>query len=192
MSLWGKSDNVTHQAAGTVKINYTPNADGSFTITGTSTKFGDAGYAQVGDILRIGYIGAGGSYYGDAVINSIASNTSLTIGSTDGLANGVPTVGGTSFYVSQLPISTVGDSSFSEAAVNDGYDKRVYGISTNTSITYDGVSTKYRTSGSGWVGVTTYTDMHGNFRVKSETLVAIGGGVGITTGSNGIAYPTAQ
>ena len=26
----------------------------------------------------------------------------------------------------------------------------------------------------GWVGVTTYTDVHGNTRVKSEVLVAMG------------------
>jgi hypothetical protein len=39
----------------------------------------------------------------------------------------------------------------------------------------------------GWVGVTTYTDMHGNLRVKSEVLVAMSG---ITTGSDGIVYPT--
>ena len=53
-----------------------------------------------------------------------------------------------------------------------GYDRQIYGISTNTSLTYDGVSTKYRTHGGGWVGVTTYNDCDGNFRVKSETLVA--------------------
>ena len=33
----------------------------------------------------------------------------------------------------------------------------------------------------GWVGVTTYIDCHGNFRVKSETLVA---GSSITTDAN--------
>ena len=64
----------------------------------------------------------------------------------------------------------------------DGYDKQVYGIST------DGVPTAY--SGfthQGWVGVTTYIDCDGNFRVKSEVLVAMSG---ITTGADGILYPT--
>ena len=36
------------------------------------------------------------------------------------------------------------------------------------------VTTKYAVSHGGWVGIVTYTDMHGNLRVKSETLVAIG------------------
>ena len=71
-----------------------------------------------------------------------------------------------------------------------GYDRIIYGISTDTSQDFDGVSTEYRTSGSGWVGVTTYVDCDGNFRVKSEILVAIGGNSGIETGAYGIAYPT--
>ena len=33
---------------------------------------------------------------------------------------------------------------------------------------------------SGWVGVTTYIDTHGNYRVKQEVMVAMSG---ITTGS---------
>ena len=71
-----------------------------------------------------------------------------------------------------------------------GYDRQIYGISTATSAGWDDHAGKYRTSGSGWVGVTTYNDMHGNLRVKSEILVAMGGATGIVTGSNGIAYPT--
>jgi len=66
----------------------------------------------------------------------------------------------------------------------DGYDKQVYGLSTSA---YSNVSTAYRTSGEGWVGVTTYIDTHGNLRVKSEVLVAMSG---IQTGSDGILYPT--
>ena len=68
-----------------------------------------------------------------------------------------------------------------------GYDRQIYGISDAQSAVYDGDSTEFRTSGSGWVGVTTYTDMHGRLRVKSETLVAMSG---IQTGANGIVYPT--
>lgn len=76
-----------------------------------------------------------------------------------------------------------------------GYDKVVYGIGDGTSQSFDGSSTKYRTSGSGWVGVTTYLDCHGNLRVKHETLVAMGGNfgdatAGIQTGVNGILYPS--
>ena len=70
-----------------------------------------------------------------------------------------------------------------------GYDRIVYGISETTSALYDGDTSKYRTEGGGWVGVQTYMDMHGNLRVKSETLVATSG---IQTGIHGIGYPTAE
>ena len=63
-----------------------------------------------------------------------------------------------------------------------GYDRQIYGISTSSS-------GDYKVGHQGWVGVTTYTDMHGNFRVKSEVLVAMSG---IQTGANGISYPTPQ
>ena len=63
-----------------------------------------------------------------------------------------------------------------------GYDRQIYGISTSTS-------GDYKIGHQGWVGVTTYTDMHGKFRVKSEVLVAMSG---IQTGANGISYPTPQ
>ena len=42
----------------------------------------------------------------------------------------------------------------------------------------------YRPAHSGWVGVQTYTDNHGNFRVKTEVLVAMSG---IQTGNE--PYP---
>ena len=93
---------------------------------------------------------------------------------------------------------TIGVSTGAEIGfrrLKGGYDKVVYGIGDGTSQIFDGSSTEYRTSGAGWVGVTTYLDCHGNVRVKSETLVAIGGNsqdatAGIQTGSNGILYPT--
>ena len=69
-----------------------------------------------------------------------------------------------------------------------------YGISTTTQLGTgsDGGDngTEFITPGAGWVGVTTFIDMHGNLRVKSEILVAAGGDAGITTGSDSIAYPT--
>jgi len=51
----------------------------------------------------------------------------------------------------------------------------------------EGVSSQYRVTHEGWVGVTTYLDNSGELRVKKETLVAMSG---ITTG--GINYPTAE
>lgn len=179
MSLWGSNDNVT--SAGRVWLNYATGV-----VTATGTNFGQVGAAATGDIIRFGLRGNGigtGRYHGDAVIISIASTTQLTIGSTAGLS-GVA-IANTDFYVSQLPKYTVLDSKYSESASGTN-DSVVYGISTSSSAFpagYNGVTHQ------GWVGVTTYRDMHGNIRVKTETLVAMSG---ITTGNNGILYPRAE
>ena len=175
MSLWGNNDNL--QSSGTVSLNYDTKV-----VTGTGTTFGTVGFGATGDVIRFGIRGDGGTYFGDAVIASIASTISVTIASTSGLTGAA--IANTDYYLSELPSSTVGDFSYSEK--NTDYDKVVYGISTSA---YDDVSTAYRTSGTGWVGVTTYVDAAGNFRVKSEILVAASG---ISTGSDGILYPSTE
>ena len=175
MSLWGNNDNL--QSSGTVSLNYATKV-----VTGAGTTFGTAGFGVVGDVIRFGARGSGGTYFGDAVIASIASTQSITIASTAGLSGAA--IAGAQYKLSELPSSTVGDFSYREK--NTDYDKVVYGISTSA---YDNVSTAYRTSGTGWVGVTTYVDAAGNFRVKSEILVAASG---IQTGTESILYPTAE
>ena len=178
MALWGSNDNLVSN--GTVSLDYTTKV-----VTGSGTTFGTVGFGVTGDVIRFGTKGGGGTYYGDAVIVSIAGTQTVTIGSTDGLSGAA--ISGKQYYLSELPQSTVLDSSYS--GTQTGYDKNVYGISNATSESYDGVSSAYRTSGTGWVGVTTYKDAHGNLRVKSEVLVAASG---ISTGDNGIAYPTEE
>ena len=254
MALWGNKDNVG--SGGTVTLSL---VGSNWIVTGSGTTFGQVGAAQTGDVIRFGIRGGGGTYYGDAVIVGIASTTQLTINSTSGLST--TGISGTAFYISELPVYTVADSTFSnvndasrslvtlsitgtattnagigtnvipvvppsglivgdllvnggsDIVINavsvttiglattiatgiatgttltfkryvDGYDRQVYGISTSTqyvSIGYSGYAH------AGWVGVTTYTDMHGTLRIKTETLVAMSG---ITTGSDGIRYPT--
>ena len=88
-------------------------------------------------------------------------------------------IAATSFTVTQCPKYTVLDSKFSENSYGTE-DSLVYGTATAD---HDG--TQYDLAHAGWVGVTTYIDMHGNLRVKSETLVAMSG---ISTGN--IPYPT--
>ena len=163
MALWGNSDNVT--SAGTVWLNY---ATGIVTATGTA--FGASGSAQEGNVIRFGNISQAGigTYFGDAVIVSIASATQLTIGSTAGLS-GVA-IAGTDFTVTQQPKYTVLDSSQSENSSVGVADQLTYGVAaegvTNTA------TSKYEVAHGGWVGIKTYNDNAGNLRVKSEVLVA--------------------
>ena len=175
MALWGNKDNVT--SAGTVGLNY-----GTGVVTGSGTAFGASGSAQEGDVIRFT---KGGVYFGDAVIKSIASATSCTIASTEGLTGA--TISASNFTVTQIPKFTINDSSFSRkvsglnaAQSNEEY---VFGVADTTIDT----GTKYET-GAGWVGVQTYMDNSvtpPELRVKKEILVAMSG---ITTG-NDPRYP---
>ncbi len=168
MALWGNNDAVG--SVGTLALNY-----GTGVVTGTATSFGQTGAAQVGDVIRFGTKAT--TYFGDAVIVSIESSTSLTIGSTEALSGAA--ISGVEFGVSQLPKYTIGDSTYSKNGTLSG-DSFVYGVSGA-----ENVSPKYLVTHEGWVGVTTYNDTSGELRVKKETLVAMSG---ITTGTTD--YPT--
>ena len=165
MALWGNNDNIA--TFGTVAVDGT-------TVTGTGTTF--TSDVTVGQVIRVGARGGVGTYYGDAVVTGITGDRILTIDTTAGLST--TSVATTSYYISELPKSSVLDSVYQED--REEYDSLVYGISTETS-------GSYHVGHQGWVGVQTYIDMHGSLRVKSETLVAMSG---ISTGANGIAYPT--
>jgi len=179
MALWGNNDNISAQ--GRVTLNYaTGIVTGSNLETpGAGTRFGQSGSIQVGDVIRFGSLSKPGTYFGDAVVVSIASTVQLTIDSTAGLSGAA--IAATSFSVSQLPKYTVLDSSFSRG-VGNAAPRRVYGISTAGENAADG--TVYE-EGVGWVGVQTYVDNAGNLRVKKEILVAMSG---IATG-NAPSYP---
>ena len=172
MALWGNNDNV--DSVGTVSLNYSTRV-----VTGAGTSFGESGSASIGDVIRFGDRNTNGTYFGDAVIVSIASTTSLTIASTTGLSGAA--IASTDFTVSQCPVYTVGDVKYSESD-SGTEDSFVYGVAAEGV----GTDTIYET-GVGWVGVTTYNDNAGNLRVKKEILVAMSG---ITTG-NAPSYPPA-
>lgn len=186
MALWGNNDNRDSQ--GTVTLNYaTGICTGSNEESlGAGTSFGESGSVQVGDVIHFGDREKSGTYFGDAVVVSIASTTSLTIGSTANLSGAE--IAGESFQASQAPKYTVLDSHQSEAQAlgnNDSYSSQVYAVAQGGA--EDASGTAYET-GVGWVGVTTYIDESGSLRVKKEVLVAMSG---ITTG-NTPSYPNIE
>lgn len=181
MALWGNNDN--RDAQGTVTLDYATGicTGSNLESAGSGTLFGEAGSIQEGDVIRFGSMEKPGTYFGDAVVVSIASTTQLTIGSTAGLSGAA--IAATSFQASQLPKYTVLDSHYSESqALNNTAPGRVYGISTAGA--EDANGTTYEV-GVGWVGIQTYVDNEGNLRVKKEILVAMSG---IETG-NTPSYP---
>ena len=190
MALWSNNDAVPGLATARYTVAANANADGTCTVTGTGSSFGLDGCAGIGTVIRFGAdargrtinVGAGHTYFGDAVIVAVANSESITIASTSGLSQVGFT---TSARFTTCPQSGVTDTLYQEKGVTDR-DIVVYGISTTTG-------GSYHVPHQGWVGVTTYVDMHGTLRVKSEVLVAMSG---ITTTKDtinstpSIPYPT--
>ena len=171
MSLWGNKDLVGN--AGTVEINLSTEA-----ITGTATTFTTSGHVVTeGDIIVVG----AGATYGHAVIKTVTSNTVASIASTQYLiphsTTGIITAA--SYYITQRPIYTLEDVNYQAPDVKSNRTSAVFGVDaqevgTASTIAVGGKASAYAVAHSGWVGVTTYVDTHGNLRVKSEVLVAGG------------------
>ena len=190
MALWSNNDAVPGLATARYTVAANAAADGTCTVTGTGSSFGLDGCAGIGTVIRFGAdargrtinVGAGHTYFGDAVIVAVASSESITIASTVDLSQVGFT---TSARFSTCTKSPILDTVYQEKGVTDR-DSVVYGIST-------AISGSYHVPHQGWVGVTTYVDMHGTLRVKSEVLVAMSG---ITTTKDSInstpsiPYPT--
>ena len=166
MSLWGDKDLVT--STGTISIDFA-----SKTVTGAGTTFTDDGVTQ-GDVINVG----AGATYGFAVVDSVASNGSLAIYSTNYFVAGVTTVpASTTFAISQEPLYAMADTAYAAPEVQTGLSTNpvtrvVYGV--DNLETAAAADTAYAVTHSGWVGITSYIDMHGNLRVKNEVLVAGG------------------
>lgn len=179
MALWGNKDLVYNE--GTVSVNLeTGVVNGTVGVTTFTSAVSE------GDVITVGT----GATYGYAVVIGVTSTT-LSIASTDGFVAGLTTVpSGTSYFVSQEPIYTVVDSvyrapeaktsGFSTSPVTTG----IFGVDEiEVSIAS---TTAYSVTHGGWVGITSYIDMHGNLRVKNEVLVA--GGILTTTDSDGSLF----
>ena len=166
MSLWGNKDSV--YSDGTVNVNL-----GTNTITGTTGVVTFTSAVSAGDVITVGT----GATYGYAVIIGVTSTT-LSIASTAGFVSGLSTVSGSTYNISEEPIYTLGDSIYRAP------ESKTVGYSTSPVFTgifgVDEIEvgiasgTAYEVAHSGWVGITSYIDMHGNLRVKSEVLVAGG------------------
>ena len=159
MALWGNNDNRT--ATGRVSLDKATGivTGANLEDEGSGTKFGESGEVQVGDIMRFGVIDKPGTYFGDAVVVSIASTVQLTIGSTLGLENAA--IARTSFTATQAPKSTVLDRSFSENDnINDGAPtiKNLRTMTAHAGVSTTGV-------GASIVSLKTHHRSHGGIKV---------------------------
>jgi len=170
MSLWGNKDSFSSGLTGTITINLSTEV-----VTGSGTTFVTAGIST-GDILVVGV----GATYGQAVITGVTSATQLSIGSTQFLIPLNGAIAGVAYTVTQKPKYTLEDGQYFAPDVKSNRFSAVFGVDTTEAgiartTTVGGKAGAYGVTHAGWVGVTTYVDTNGNFRVKSETLVAFSG-----------------
>lgn len=160
MALWGKADSI--YSPGTVTVNYATK-----TITGSGTSFLAA---TVGSVITIGV----GGTYGQAVISGITSETQVSIAKTQFLSGAA--IAGIAYTMSQKPVSTLEDPNYDiNQTTSTGLTNFIEGVDEYEAAALTATGSKYAVAHAGWVGVHTYVDMHGNLRVKSETLVAMSG-----------------
>ncbi len=167
MSLWGNKDSFSTGLTGTISINLSTE-----TVTGSGTTFVTAGIST-GDILVVGV----GATYGQAVISAVTSATQLSIASTQFLIPLNGSIVGAAYTVTEKPKYTLEDGQYFAPDVKSNRFSAVFGVDTTEAgiartTTVGGKAGAYSVAHAGWVGVTTYVDTHGNFRVKTETLVA--------------------
>ena len=158
MPLWGTKDTVYS----TGNVNCTE----AGVVTKQSGSIDFVSNVSVGQVLTLETDGAGP---GQGIIKSIDSATQLTLDPERlDLPGAFTNVG---YEVRETPKAEVRGGSF---GINEifGVDVTEAQVSRNAS---DPGIRKYKPAHAGWVGITTYVDTHGNFRVKSETLVAGGG-----------------
>ena len=149
MALWGTKDTV--YSTGNVNVNVT---------TGVVTKQSGSIAWTAGNGVKVGQvITVDGTSEG--VIESIDSATQLTIG-TEYLPSS--TISTKTYEIREKPISTLFDTNYGVG--------EIFGVDAAEQAAARDDNSQYRPAHAGWVGITSYTDMHGNQRVKTETLVA--------------------
>ena len=179
MALWGDRDNFQSVAVGVATVGLTTNnieiQPGPFASgLGTGSPF-----------ITLGL----GGTCGFAQIVSVASTTNVGIATTSALIfDATGAISGVAYSFSQGPVYLDEDPLAvaplgSESTISTS--RYVAAGSTAMVVGYQGLATgAYRPAHAGWVGIQTYTDNHGNQRVKTEVFVAMSG---IQTGNN--PYP---
>ena len=155
MPLWGKKDTVYS----TGKVNCT--TAGVVTKQSGSINFNSNDVA-VGQVLTLATDGAGP---GQGIIKSIDSNTQITLDPERLDLPGAFT--NVDYEIRETPKYEVRGGSF---GIN-----QIFGVDVAEAQAARDDNSQYKPAHSGWVGITTYNDTHGNLRVKTETLVAGGG-----------------
>jgi len=167
MPLWGTKDTVYS----TGNVNCT--TAGVLTKQSGSIAWTAGNGVKVGQVVTLATDGAGP---GQGIIKSINSATEIQLDPERLDLPGAFT--DVAYEIRETPKYEVRGGSF---GINEIFGVDVTEAQVARAATGD--ARKYKPAAAGWVGIQTYVDNHGNFRVKSETLVA-GGGDGFITGDS--------
>ena len=150
MTLWGNKDTV--YSTGNVNVNVT---------TGVVTRQSGAinwSTVSAGQVITVDGTAEG-------VIKSVDTATGnsaqLTITTQHLPASNITNK---NYEIREKPVSTLGDTNYGAG--------EIYGVSVAEQQETTDDNSQYHPAHAGWVGITTYNDMHGNLRVKKEVLVA--------------------
>ena len=147
MALWGKSDSLF--STGTISVNLTTKV--ATISTGTLPA---AGTIEGGVVTITGK--------GSATIKERTGNTTFTIHNTTGLDG--TAISGVAYFISDQPMYLPLDTNYES--------NEIFGVDEDEMRAAREDNSKYRPQHAGWVGFTSYTDQHGNLRVKTECFVA--------------------
>ena len=147
MSLWGKSDSLF--STGTISVNLTTK------VATISTGTLPAAATIEGGVVTI-------TGKGSATIKERTGNTTFTIHNTTGLDG--TAISGVAYFISDQPVYLPLDTNYES--------NEVFGVSEAEQQAARDDNSQYRPQHAGWVGITSYTDQHGNQRVKTECFVA--------------------
>ena len=169
MPLWGKKDTVYS----TGKVDCT--TAGVITRQAGTIAWTAANGVKVGQVVTLATDGAGP---GQGIIKSIDTETGNSAQITlDPERLDLPgAFTAVDYEIRETPKYEVRSGNF---GINE-----IYGVDVAEAQAAREDNSQYKPACSGWVGITTYNDTHGNLRVKTETLVA-GGGDGFITGDSG-------
>ena len=147
MSLWGKSDSLF--STGTISV------DLSTKVATISTGTLPAAATIEGGVVTI-------TGKGSATIKERLSATTFSIHNTTGLDG--TAISGVTYNISDQPMYLPLDSNYGE--------EEIFGVDETEMQVARTANSQYRPQHAGWVGITSYTDQHGNQRVKTECFVA--------------------
>tara|TARA_Y100000361_G_scaffold90142_1_gene80157 strand:- start:526 stop:1041 length:516 start_codon:yes stop_codon:yes gene_type:complete len=153
MALWGNSDSLF--STGNISVNLTTKV-----ATVSSGTLPAAGTLE-GAVVTI-------TGKGSAVIKERLTNTTFSIINTTGLDG--TAISGVAYNISEQPVYLNEDSNWGGNEIYGVDVDEAQAIGSGTTAT--SAQKQYSPAHAGWVGITTYTDTHGNVRVKTETLVA--------------------